>query len=509
MVMLMTQIQSQSTTIKKSGYLLEVAGLQKSYEDVIALKNAEFRLKKGSIHALCGSNGAGKSTFLSLLMGFQQPDSGDIFIKGQRCAFAYPRQALDAGIAIVQQELSAIQDLTVAENIYLGSEPQHFGMVNYKKINCQAKLLLHELDFSIIPTEKMRHLSIAEQQLVEIAKALSHRNADIIIMDEPTSALGEKDAQKLFNSLQHLASLGKGIIYVSHRLSEIFQIADSYTVFRDGAYICDGLIKDIKRDKLIEYIVGNEINSEFAKFNQPGNDIILSINRLNWQQKIIDISLSLRSGEILGIYGLMGSGRSELLDLIFGINHADSGQITVFDKTLTRHTPAQSIKLGIAYVTEDRKATGLVLNSPVSENINIASFNKISSWFIINNTKYNSRTKSMIDNFNVKTNSAQQQVINLSGGNQQKVVLGRWALLEPSILLLDEPTRGIDVGAKKEIYNFMSKFAAKNKGIIMVSSDLSEIIGMSDRILVFNKGKIVNELTRKEATQAKLMSLAV
>lgn len=490
-------------------YLLEVTGLQKSYGDVIALKNAEFRLKRGSIHALCGSNGAGKSTFLSLLMGFQTPDAGEIFIKGKPCTFENPRQAIAAGIAIVQQELSAIQDLTVAENIYLGSEPGRFGIVDYRQLNQRAEELLRELNFSIQPAEKMRHLSIAEQQLVEIAKALSHKNADIIIMDEPTSALGEEDAQKLFTSLEHLASLGKGIIYVTHRLAELFQLADTYTVFRDGSYITEGLIKEIAREKLIEYIVGNEIDNEFVKLNKPDDKVILNVSGLHWQKKIVDVNLSLHSGEILGIYGLMGSGRSELLDLIFGIHHADSGEISLFNKTLKRHSPAQSIKAGIGYITEDRKATGLVLKSPISENINISSLKAISYLFTINNKKYQNRTQNIIEKFNVKTNRAQQLVINLSGGNQQKVVLGRWVLINPRILLLDEPTRGIDVGARKEIYKFMSEFVTKDRGIIMVSSELSEITGMSDRVIVFNKGRVVSELTKQEATQAKLMSLAV
>lgn len=504
----MSQYIKNECMLANNDLLLQVNGLQKRFGDVVALKNADFCLRKGSVHALCGSNGAGKSTFLSLLMGFQQPDAGEIYIKGQRCQFDNPRQALAAGIAIVQQELSGIQDLTVAENIYLGSEPGRFGMMDYRQLNQRAQALLTELNFPLKATEKMRHLSVAQQQLAEIAKALSHENADIIIMDEPTSALGEKDAQKLFASIQHLASLGKGIIYVSHRLSEIFQIADTCTVFRDGTYITEGAIADIPRDKLIELIVGTEIENEFVKNNQPDDEIIFQVNQLNWKDKIQDISLSLRSGEILGIYGLMGAGRSELLDLIFGINHADRGEMSVFGKPLKKHNPATAIKSGIAYVTEDRKATGLVLSSPVSENINIASFKAISSWFIINKRRYEQRTHEMIKLFNVKTNSTEQLVIDLSGGNQQKIVLGRWALIEPVILLLDEPTRGIDVGAKKEIYKFMSDFAVQGKGIIMVSSELSEIIGMSDRIIVFNKGRVVAELPQHEATQATLMALA-
>ena len=494
---------------QQPAYLLEVSGVRKAFGPVVALKNAEFSLRRGSIHALCGGNGAGKSTFLSILMGFIQPDGGDIFINGERCEFHHPKDALRAGVAIVQQELSAIPDLTVAENIWLGREPQRFGFVDFTTLNQRTSALLQELDFHISATEKMRNLSVAEQQLVEIAKALSHANADIIIMDEPTSAIGEEDAQKIFQTLKRLAARGKGIIYVSHRLSEIFQIADSYTIFRDGAWVHEGFIADITREQLIEHIIGGEYDSEFAKFNRPGSEVMMEVNNLRWRHKIKDISLQLRRGEILGIYGLVGSGRSEFLDLIFGIEHADSGTIRLGEKTLARHSPKQSIASGIAYVTEDRKESGLVLCRSVSENINIASLTAVSRAGFIDQRREQARTAEMIQRFNVKTHDGDQPVGNLSGGNQQKVVLGRWALLDPEVLLLDEPTRGIDVGAKKEIYRFMSEFALKNKGIIMVSSELAEIIGMSDRILVFRNGQLAGELSAADATQAELMKLAV
>jgi len=490
-------------------WLLEVSGVKKAFGPVVALKHAEFRLRPGSIHALCGGNGAGKSTFLSILMGFIRPDAGDILIRGERCDFFHPRDALKAGIAIVQQELSAIPDLTVAENIWLGREPKRFGFVDFTTLNQRTKVLMDELDFQIDATEKMRNLSVAEQQLVEIAKALSHANADVIIMDEPTSAIGEEDAQKIFQTITRLAAKGKGIIYVSHRLSEIFQIADSYSIFRDGTYIHEGNIADITREQLIEHIIGGEYDSEFAKFNQPGTEVMMEVKNLRWKNKIKDISLSLKRGEILGIYGLVGSGRSEFLDLIFGIKHADSGTIRLGDKTLARHSPKESINTGIAYVTEDRKETGLVLCRSVGENINVSSFAQISRGGFISEKQEKVRTEAMIKRFNVKTLDGDQIVGNLSGGNQQKVVLGRWALLDPEVLLLDEPTRGIDVGAKKEIYAFMSEFALKNKGIIMVSSELSEIIGMSDRILVFRDGELAGEVSAADATQTRLMKLAV
>ena len=498
-----------TATVADNEELLRVEGVRKAFGQVVALKNAQFSLKRGSIHALCGGNGAGKSTFLSILMGFIRPDAGEIYVKGKRCEFHQPIEALHAGIAIVQQELSSIPDLTVAENIWLGREPRRFGFVDFKQLNRQTAELLTDLHFDISPSEKMRNLSVAEQQLVEIAKALSHADADIIIMDEPTSAIGEEDAQKIFDVITRLTEQGKGIIYVSHRLSEIFQIADTFTIFRDGTFITDGPLADITREKLIELIIGREIKDEFAKFNEPTDETIMEVRELSRDDQVQDISLTLKKGEILGIYGLVGSGRSEFLDLIFGIEHADKGTIKIGDRFLDKHTPKDSINAGIAYVTEDRKDTGLMLGRSINENINIASFGAISTGGFIHDRKERARADDMITLFNVKTPDADQLVGNLSGGNQQKVVLGRWALIEPDVMLLDEPTRGVDVGAKKEIYKFMSEFALQGKGIVMVSSELSEIIGMSDRIIVFRDGRIAGELTAATATQTDLMKLAV
>ena len=498
-----------TATVADNEELLRVEGVRKAFGQVVALKNAQFSLKRGSIHALCGGNGAGKSTFLSILMGFIRPDAGEIYVKGKRCEFHQPIEALHAGIAIVQQELSSIPDLTVAENIWLGREPRRFGFVDFKQLNRQTAELLTDLHFDISPSEKMRNLSVAEQQLVEIAKALSHADADIIIMDEPTSAIGEEDAQKIFDVITRLTEKGKGIIYVSHRLSEIFQIADTFTIFRDGTFITDGPLADITREKLIELIIGREIKDEFAKFNEPTDETIMEVRELSRDDQVQDISLTLKKGEILGIYGLVGSGRSEFLDLIFGIEHADKGTIKIGDRFLDKHTPKDSINAGIAYVTEDRKDTGLMLGRSINENINIASFGAISTGGFIHDRKERARADDMITLFNVKTPDADQLVGNLSGGNQQKVVLGRWALIEPDVMLLDEPTRGVDAGAKKEIYKFMSEFALQGKGIVMVSSELSEIIGMSDRIIVFRDGRIAGELTAATATQTDLMKLAV
>ncbi|MFU2078453.1 sugar ABC transporter ATP-binding protein [Avibacterium endocarditidis] len=489
--------------------LLEVKGLKKAFGDVIALKDARFTLKKGSIHALCGGNGAGKSTFLSLLMGFIQPDEGEILIKGKAFHFSHPKQAIDAGIAIVQQELSVIPDLSVAENIYLGSEPRKMGFIDFKTLHKKTRTLLDSLGFTdISESEKMRNLSVAEQQLVEIAKALSHANAEIIILDEPTSAISEEDTQKLFSAIRHLTRQGKGIIYVSHRLSEILTIADSYTIFRDGCYITQGKIAEITREMLIKHIIGSELNEEFAKYNQPEESLLFEAKNICWKDKLHNISFQLHKGEILGIYGLVDSGRSELFDLIFGIHYPDEGEFYLHQHLLSNHSPKQAIEAGIAYVTEDRRDTGLILCRSINENINITHWSALTKYAFIKEGLGNASAEEMIKKFNIKTPNAQQKVINLSGGNQQKVILGKWALTNPDLMLLDEPTRGIDIGAKKEIYHFMSQFAQQGKGILLVSSELSEIIGMSDRILVFKEGKINGILTRNEFSQTKLMQLA-
>ncbi|WP_028116755.1 sugar ABC transporter ATP-binding protein [Ferrimonas senticii] len=490
--------------------LLAVSSVKKSFGEVQALKNVNFTLEAGQIHALCGGNGAGKSTFMSIVMGFLQPDSGSICVNGKQQHFANAKEALDAGITIVQQELSLVPNLSVAENIYLGQEPRNrFGIVDFKQLNQQAQTLLDELEFEIPVNAKIHRLSVAQQQLVEIAKALSHANANIVFMDEPTSAIGEEDSKKLLKVIKSLAAKGKGIVYVSHRLSEIFDVCSHYTVFRDGTYIQEGEIADINREELIEQIIGGQIDEEFAKFNQPTNDVLLKVNQLS-SAKFSDISFEVHRGEILGIYGLVGSGRSEVLNALFGVDDYDSGDIELQGQSFNRakHKPRSAIKAGMAYVTEDRKHTGLVLSSSVGDNISISSLGDVANGYVVNKQQERQRIREMIDLFRVKTPNKKQLVKNLSGGNQQKVVLGRWSLTNPELLMLDEPTRGIDVGAKKEIYRYMSEQAQAGKGIIMVSSELPEIIGMSDRVLVFKNGQLVSEVSRADASQQLLLSLA-
>lgn len=488
--------------------LLSVKSVKKSFGEVKALKDINFNLHAGEIHALCGGNGAGKSTFMNVVMGFLQPDEGSISVKGQEMTFSSAKDALNAGITIVQQELSLIPNLTVAENIYLGQEPKKkFGFVDFNKMTLKATALLKELDFDINPNTLVYNLSVAEQQLIEIAKALSHSNAEIIFMDEPTSAIGEEESKKLLNVIRSLANKGKGIVYVSHRLSEIFEVASQYTVFRDGTYIADGKMKDVTREDIVELIIGGQINEEFSKFNIPQKEDLLEVRNFSCE-KFRDINFSVKKGEILGIYGLVGSGRSEVLNAIFGIKVPTSGNVYLDGEKIDNTSPKLSISAGLAYVTEDRKNTGLVLSGSVAHNISISSLKNKSSYCFLDHSSEAKDVTSMIELFKIKTPNREQLVQNLSGGNQQKVVLGRWSLTNPSVLMLDEPTRGIDVGAKKEIYKYMSEQALEGKGIIMVSSELPEVIGMSDRVIVFKDGEIVDIVPKEKATQQLLLSLA-
>lgn len=489
-------------------YLLEVNGLRKSFGGVHALRDGQLRLKPGSVHALCGGNGAGKSTFLKILMGIHTRDSGSIRVKGRDVVYSTPGQALAAGIAIIEQELSPIPHMTVAENIFLGREPStRFGGIDFKTMNANAQAILDELEFDIPAKQYMMHLSVAEVQLVEIAKALSH-DADVIFMDEPTSALGEKEAQHLFSAIERLKAAGKGIVYVSHRLAEIFQIADSYTVFRDGSFIQDGFLSDIDRQELIRLIVGRELSEEYIKTNKPSNVVGISLEGLHSKGKLKDVSLSANKGEIFGIYGLMGSGRTEIFNYIFGLDPAATGTLKVDGQTINVRTPSDAMKSNIAFVTEDRKLTGLNLSASVRDNICMASLPDMSPRFNVDRSKEKQASQTMIERFRVKVSNDNLPVSSLSGGNQQKVVLGKWFLRDPKVLLLDEPTRGVDVGAKHEIYRTMCEFAESGGTVLMVSSEIDEILGMADRILVMKDGQSAGIYDRKHLDPQSLVHLS-
>ncbi|MBI1171327.1 ATP-binding cassette domain-containing protein [bacterium] len=488
--------------------LLEVRGLRKSFGGVAALRDGRFRLEPGSVHALCGGNGAGKSTFLTIVMGIQQRDAGTILRNGKEVSFVGPSEALAAGISIIEQELNPVPAMSVAENIFLGREPlARFGRINFASMNAAAQALLDSLRFQIKATTPMMDLTVAEVQLVEIAKALSY-DAEVIIMDEPTSALGEAEADQLFAAIKTLKDRGKGIVYVSHRLSEIFNIADSYTVFRDGQFVGDGKIADVRREDLIQMIVGRPLAEEFVKENQPGAEVVLSVRGLNAQHGVRDISFDIHRGEILAFYGLMGSGRSEIFERLFGLTPDLGGEIRLDGQSIRLSSPAEAIARGFAFVTEDRKGSGLVLAADVRANVCMASLGALSMGLAMNTRREASAAQAMIEKFGIKTASDRLEVSGLSGGNQQKVVLGKWFLTQPRVLLLDEPTRGVDVGAKREIYRVMSDFAREGGVVILVSSEIDEVLGMADRVIVLRGGQVSGEIDRTGLSAEKLVHLA-
>ncbi|MEM7488613.1 MAG: sugar ABC transporter ATP-binding protein [Pseudomonadota bacterium] len=490
--------------------LLDVENLQKSFGGVPALIDGRFRLDAGSVHAFCGSNGAGKSTFLKIVMGILPRDGGTVRLEGREVAFSSPKEALGAGMAIIEQELSPVPAMTVAENIYLGREPTgRFGRVDFGRMNRAAGDLLDRLGFAIRPTDLMMDLTVAQVQLTEIAKAISY-DARVIIMDEPTSALGEAEADHLFDAIRAMKAEGKGIIYVSHRLTEIFDVADRYTVLRDGAFVDAGRIADIDKSHLVELIVGRPLAEEFVKANVPDEAVLLSVEGLDAAHGVADVSFDLRRGEILGIYGLMGSGRTEILERLFGLSPgAMAGRVTLEGRPLEARSPRDAIAAGLALVTEDRKGSGLVMTEDVRANVCLARLEALSSSpFRMDTAGEAAAARRMIDLFGIKTATDRLGVTHLSGGNQQKVVLGKWFLTEPRVLLLDEPTRGVDVGAKREIYSIISDFASQGGAVILVSSETDEVLGMADRTIVMRDGRMAGTLGRDEMNAAALLHLA-
>jgi len=488
--------------------LLEVKNVSKLFPGVVALDNVNFTLHKGSIHSLCGENGAGKSTLMHILMGVYQKNGGTILFKGKSVNLRTPKMALETGISIIEQELSPIPDMTVAENIFLGREPISARFfVNYRDLNKRTEKLLQTLDIQINPTRKMKTLSLAEIQLIEIAKAISY-DSDVLIMDEPTTAIGEKEVEKLFTIMRQLQEQGKGIIYVSHKLEEVFTITDRITVFRDGKNVKTALTKDLSKSNLVSLMVGRKLDEGFQKKNFCTQKELLRVNNLSRKGKFHNVNLSLCSGQILGIFGLMGSGRSEFLDTLFGLGKPSDGEILIEGKPTAIDSPKDAIFHKIAYVTEDRKATGLVLTSSVKENISIASLQKVSNLLFINRKKETGNAREMVRVFSIKTPSLDQMVVNLSGGNQQKVVLSKWLLTKPKILLIDEPTRGIDIGAKQDVYNFIAKEAERGTGVIMVSSELPELLSVCDHINVFKEGTMVGQFDVKNVQQDEITHMA-
>lgn len=489
--------------------LLSAKGVAKSFGGVPALRNGCLELHAGSVHALCGGNGAGKSTFLNIVMGILRRDAGEVAVKGQPVDFASPQEAIAHRISIITQELSPIPGMTVAENIYLGREPKRAGLViNYPALFAQANALLRKLGFDIDARVLMGRLSLAQTQLVEIAKAFS-RDSDIIIMDEPTSAIGESETDILFDAIRSVTAQGAGILYVSHRLSEIFTIADSYTVFRDGGFVQAGKLADIDRRQLVKLIVGQEVRiADKKRKPAPTGDALVSVRHLSRKGEFADISLDVAPGEVLGIYGLMGSGRSEFLNCLYGLTRPDTGEASLRGQLLPKGNPAASIKAGLSLVTEDRKASGLVLSSSVSFNTSLAALPVLQRASVVDRAAERSLVSEMVQRMRIKLASTAMAVSGLSGGNQQKVVLARCMATNPVCLLCDEPTRGIDEGAKREVYAFLASFAEQGNAVIVVSSEAPEVLDVSDRIAIFRKGRVSDVIDGHSATQEELLHLA-
>ncbi|MBK7895528.1 MAG: sugar ABC transporter ATP-binding protein [Anaerolineaceae bacterium] len=491
--------------------LISMEGIEKSFPGVKALDQCRFELRAGEVHALVGENGAGKSTMMKVLSGIYAKDAGHIYYKGQEVDISTPRAAQDLGISIIHQELNLMPHLTLAQNIFIGREPRR-GMpflLDEATLNQQTAELFASMHLKLDPQTRVSNLTIAKQQMVEIAKALSF-NSEVLIMDEPTAALTETEIEDLFQFIRDLRARGAGIIYISHRLEELQQISDRVTVMRDGHYIDTVTTNEVTTDQIISMMVGRTIYEATPELpDEPTTEVVLEVKNLNQGTALQDINFQLKKGEILGFAGLMGAGRTEVARAIFGADPVDSGAIYIRGQKAEVHSPQQAVWHGIGYLSEDRKRYGLALGLEVKENVAMAALDKFLGFLgWVNKSQIRSTAQYHIDELGIKTPSAEQKVKNLSGGNQQKVVIGKWLTADTDILIFDEPTRGIDVGAKSEIYKLLNELAKQGKSIIMISSELPEILRMSHRVIVMCEGRITGELPIEEATQEKIMTLA-
>ncbi|HDP35538.1 MAG TPA: sugar ABC transporter ATP-binding protein [Candidatus Hydrogenedentes bacterium] len=490
-----------------SNYILEMRDITKRYPGVTALDSVSFNLHPGEVHCLVGENGAGKSTLMKVLAGAIPKDEGRIFINGAEAYYSTPLQAARMGVSMIHQEFNLAPQLSVAENIFLGRAPTRRGVIQWRRLYQDAREALAMLDAAIDPKRMVSTLSVAQQQVVEIAKALSV-NARILVMDEPSATLTDHELAALFAIVKRLARQGMGIVYISHRLEEIFKIGRHVTVMRDGCRIGTSEVCDVNRDEIIRMMVGRELKDEFPpRDTSPGQER-LRIERLSRNGAFSDVSLSLRAGEIVGLTGLVGSGRTEVARAIFGADPADSGNILLDGAVVRVRTPKQAIAHGIGLLTEDRKGQGLVLGMTVRHNILLADMNAALTGPFLNPAKEKAIAGKYVRELQIKTPGVEQIVQNLSGGTQQKVVLAKWLLTQSKVLIFDEPTRGVDVGAKVEIYRLMNAVAANGVAILMITSELPEALGMCDRLIVMREGVVTGELTRDEADQEKVMRLA-
>ncbi|WAA12542.1 sugar ABC transporter ATP-binding protein [Fervidibacillus halotolerans] len=489
--------------------IVEMNNIHKSFFHVHVLKGVSFNLYPGEVHALMGENGAGKSTLIKILTGIYRKDEGSVIYKGKEVEFKNPKEAERAGISIIHQELNNIPYLSIAENFFLGKEEtiKRTPLIKSKQMIEKTEEALKNLGIHLDPKRLMMDCSVGEQQMVEIARAVTQKS-EVIIMDEPTAALTDREIESLFSVIEDLKRRGVAIVYISHRMEEIFRICDRITVLRDGQSIDTKNIQETNFEEIVKLMVGRELGERFPKRTTTPGEIRLKVQNLDVGDHIKGIQFDVRKGEILGVAGLMGAGRTEIMEGLFGAKKGAKGVLYLDGKQIPIKNPETSIKHGIAFVTEDRKGEGLVLDLSVRENLTLPNFKKVSSIGFMKKKKEEKFTDEMIEKLRIKTSGREQVVKSLSGGNQQKVVVGKWLGIEPKVLILDEPTRGVDVGAKKEIYDIMNELTEQGVSIIMISSELPEILGMSDRIMVIHEGKITAILNRKEATQENIMVAA-
>lgn len=498
-------------SVATNNYLLEMTGISKSFPGVKALDNVQLKVRPGTVHALVGENGAGKSTLMKCLFGIYRRDQGDIILEGEHVEFSSARQALEHGVSMVHQELNQVRETRIMDNIWLGRFPIKNFLIDEGKMLQDTLEIFKSLEINLDPREIVGNLSVSESQMVEIAKAVSY-DSRIIVMDEPTSSLTENEVNHLFRIIRSLQERGTGIIYISHKMEEILKIADQVTVLRDGQWVETRDADDITIDEIIALMVGRDLTDRFpTKINTPGEPI-LEVKNFTAEDKrsIKNVTFDLRKGEILGIAGLVGSQRTELVESIFGLHSISEGTLVLNGQEIKIHHPQEAIKHGFALVTEERRVTGIFNVADIRFNCTIANINKYVRKFsrLLNDKQRTTDTQWAIDSMAVKTPSQKTRIESLSGGNQQKVILGRWLLTQPDILLLDEPTRGIDVGAKYEIYQLMLELAAQGKAVVMVSSEMPELLGITDRILVMSEGRLAGIVNTAETNQEEILTLA-
>ena len=486
--------------------LLEMRGITKRFPGVTALDRVDFELEKGEVHVLLGENGAGKSTLIKMLSGVYEPDEGEILLNGEPVSISSATVAQELGISTIYQEFNLVPQLTVAENVFLGRQPRRFGLVNRRRMNKEARELLERMKVRVDPGALVSDLGVAQRQMVEIAKALS-LDARILIMDEPTASLSGREVERLFDIIRGLKSEEVSMIFISHHLEEVAEIGDRVTVLRDGKFV-DRVPASTDRSEFVRMMVGRSIENQFPRRRPEIGEVLLEVKNLSREGVLEDISFEVRAGEVVGMAGLVGAGRTELARAIFGIDPVDSGEVWVEGRRMERVDPREAKHRGLGFVTEDRQGQGIVPPLSVAENLGLASLEESTHVGLVNRREQRKQAEKMIENLNIRTPGPEQEIRYLSGGNQQKVVIGKWLLVDSKVLIMDEPTRGIDVGAKVEIYELMNELTENGAGILMISSELPEVLGMSDRILVMSGGRITGELSVEEANGENVMELA-